>query len=119
MHNRITRYDIHLSADKEQTGLDFILNRSDKRIIHGTVWNDDLSDPKPEEEALVFVYLPGKNYDSDPLDIVNIGYVVTDKNGEFFAGPFEAKAAVILKVYKMNTIQADFADENSYRVNTP
>lgn len=114
MYNEITRYDIHLDDTTEPLNLDFIANRSEKRIMHGTVWNDDLSDPQPEEGVLVFFYLAGKNYKDDPLDVVRIGYTVTDKNGEFFAGPFSAEAAVIVKVYKMNMPEGIMDAEDSF-----
>lgn len=114
MYNEITRYDIHLDPEREPLNLDFIANRSDKKVIHGTVWNDDLSDPRPEAEALVFFYLAGKNYQTDPLDLIHIGYTLTDKSGEFFAGPFDAGDAIIIKICKMNKPQIDFQAEDSF-----
>jgi len=80
--------------------LDFILNSTNKKVIHGTVWNDDLSDPKRVPDALVQLYQAGKNYNDDPLDIKPIGYVITDASGEFLAGPFDPETIVIFKIFK-------------------
>ena len=118
MYNQMSRYDIHFGDEDEPMKLDFILNRSQKKIVHGTVWNDDLSDPQPEKDALVLIYLPGKNYTEDPQDLINIGYAVTDKMGEFIAGPFSAESEVILKICKMNKLHANLDGENSYSTNT-
>ena len=119
MYNQISRYDIYLSDNEEPLNLDFILNRSSKKIVQGTVWNDDLSDPRPEADALVFIYLPGENYNEDPLDIKSVGYVVTDNMGKFIAGPFEAESEVIFKISKINKNLTGLEGENSFRVNTP
>lgn len=96
----LTRYDIQVNSEKEEMNLDFILNSNDKKVIHGTVWDDNLSNPQRVPDALVQLYQAGKNYNDDPLDIKPIGYVITDASGEFLVGPFEADTIVIFKIFK-------------------
>lgn len=100
MSKILTRYDILANGEGKQMNLDFILNSNEKKIINGTVWNDDLSNPQRVSEALVQVFKAGKNYENDPLDIKLIGYVITDASGDFVVGPFEAGTMVIFKVFK-------------------
>lgn len=100
MSKILTRYDILVNSGSEPMNLDFILNSSDKKIIYGTVWNDDFNNPKRVPEALVQVFKPGENYEENPLDIKLIGYIITDNSGEFIAGPFEKGTMVIFKIFK-------------------
>ncbi|OBR92848.1 hypothetical protein CLRAG_21410 [Clostridium ragsdalei P11] len=96
----LTRYDILVKSEKNQMNLDFILNSTDKKVICGTVWNDDLKNPERVPEALVQVFRAGKNYEKDPLDIKLIGYVITDASGQFLVGPFETGTMIIFKIFK-------------------
>ncbi|WP_411679096.1 hypothetical protein [Clostridium thailandense] len=110
MNRILTRYDILVKNEGEQMNLDFILNSTEKRVIYGTVWDDDLKDPKRVPEALVQVFKAGKNYQEDPLDIKLIGYVITDNSGDFIVGPFELGTMVIFKIFKFWG-NNDFGDE--------
>jgi hypothetical protein len=96
----LTRYDIQVNSDNEQMNIDLILNSNDKKVIHGTVWDDNISSPKRVPEALVQLYLAGENYRDDPLDIKLVGFVFSDASGEFLAGPFDSGTTVIIKVFK-------------------
>ena len=106
----LSRYDIQVSGEKDQMNLDFILNSNDKKVIHGTVWNDNLSDPQRVPEAIVQLYQAGENYHNDPLDIKPLGYVITDVSGEFLAGPLDAGAIIIFKIFKFIENSRDYWD---------
>lgn len=96
----LTRYDIQVNSDNDQMDIDLILNSNDKKVIHGTVWDDNTSSPKRVPEALVQIYVVGENYKDDPLDIKLIGFVISDASGEFLVGPFDKGTTVIIKVFK-------------------
>lgn len=100
MSKLLTRYDIQVNSNKDEMSLDFILNSSDKKVIRGTVWDDDLNNPKRIPNALVQLYQAGKNYNDNPLDIKAIGYAITDASGEFLVGPFDSDTILIFKIFK-------------------
>lgn len=100
MDRLLTRYDIQVKNENDQMELDLILNSDNRKIIHGTVWNDDLENPRRVPEALVQLFKAGKNYKDDPFDIKPIGCVITDASGEFLVGPFEPETMIIFKITK-------------------
>ena len=112
--NTLSRYDILVGSEKERSNLDFIINTLEKSIINGTVWDDDLNNPKRVPQALIQVYNPGKNYEEDPLDIKLIGYTIADNEGHFVVGPFEVGSMVILKISKFFGDKDEFMETSYY-----
>jgi len=106
----LSRYDIQVSGEKDEMNLDFILNSNDKKIIHGTVWDDNLSSPQRVPDAIVQLYQAGENYNNDPLDIKPMGYVITDASGEFLAGPFDPEKIIIFKIFKFAENSKEYWD---------
>ena len=111
MNYKTTRFDIQPGGKSKNLDLDFILNIDDRKIIHGTVW-DDSDTPKRIPDAIVSIYIAGKNYNNDPNNLSSIGYVITDYLGEFFIGPFDPDVTIVLKVFKCIWDQDDCYDND-------
>lgn len=100
MKYKTSRYDVLVDNENDVLQLDFILAKDDRKIIHGVAW-DESDEPKRVPNAIVRIYIAGSKYHTeDPNDLIPIGYVISDENGEFFAGPFESGTAVIFKIFK-------------------
>lgn len=112
--NSLSRYDILIGSEKERSNLDFIINKLDKSVINGTVWNDDLNNPERVPEALIQVYKPGNNYGENPLDIKLIGYTIADNEGHFIVGPFDVGSMVVLKISKFFDDRDEFMETSYY-----
>lgn len=112
MNNSSSRYDLLLSNESESLNLDFILPTENKKIVHGTIWNDN-DTPETVKNAVVLLYEPGKNYyDSDPNDLKFINYVFPDSNGEFVAGPFDINSNIIIKIFSLDNNLSKLSNTN-------
>lgn len=118
MKYKSSRYDIQITDQYQQLEVDFILPKNNERMIHGTVW-DDSDMPQKISGAVLVIYMPGDDYyDTDPNDLKLIGYVTTDDNGEFVAGPFKVGTTVIFKIFSAeNNIPNDSFEEFEYAQN--
>jgi len=119
MSKIFARYDIQINSDNDhdQLNIDLTLNSTNKKVIHGTVWDDNSLSPERVPGAQVQLYVAGENYKDDPLDIQPIGYVISDESGEFLAGPFEHGTSVILKIFKIWKYDA-YNDNYEYRASS-